>query len=79
MSELDKLRNNLFNNLQYIEKLENENKQLKNILTELEEWLKAENDCYYYGVRSGKTLLYGKFLSKVETLNKIQELKEKYK
>ncbi len=29
MSELDKLRNNVFNNLQYIEKLEQENKQLK--------------------------------------------------
>ena len=53
-------------------------KFLNYILTELEEWLK-ENNRYYYGIRSGKTLLYGKFLARVEALNKIQELKEKYK
>lgn len=60
MSELDKLRNNLFNNLQYIEKLENENKQLKELKYKffdncgdeesftLEDYLEIGNKLYDY-------------------------------
>lgn len=61
----------------YREKLKTNNK----VLTELEEWLNKEKGYYEYefGRKTGKTYLYGKELKRVETLNKIQELKEKYK
>lgn len=56
-----------------IELLEKENKQLKSILTELEEYWENQQEHYRYY----KDNRYRTFLSK--NLNKIQELKEKYK
>lgn len=53
-------------------KLEEENQQLKNILTELEEWLCGEK-IVVYNVDGKVGILRG------DILNKIQELKEKYK
>ena len=50
--------------VEQLKKLEQENKQLKSILTELEEWLKERQD-YAYEYEN--------------VLDKIQELKEKYK
>ncbi len=55
----------------YIEKLEQENKQLKSILTELEEWLEEISDYEEYDRVERDTMNM--------ILNKIQELKEKYK
>lgn len=58
----------------YANKLQQENKQLKNILTELEEWLETFDKKYLERVAlcnvSGT-------IQKVQ--DKIQELKEKYK
>lgn len=59
-----------------INNLEQENKQLKSILTELEEWLNKE----MLGGRSKDHLwLQGCYDEDKLVLNKIQELKEKYK
>lgn len=40
----------------------------------LREWITNENNKYHYGLRSGKTLLYGKFLGRVDVLDKMNEL-----
>ena len=56
----------------YKEYLENENKQLKSILTELEELWEEQQKRYRY-IKDNR---YRRFLSK--NLDKIQELKEKY-
>lgn len=64
------------NTLEYIHKLQQENKQLKSILTELEEYIKKhieewENDEDEY--------LNGVVAEDKDILQLIQELKEKYK
>lgn len=56
-----------------VNKLEQENKQLKSILTELEEYWENQQEHYRY-IKDNR---YRTFLSK--NLNKIQKLKEKYK
>lgn len=56
----------------YIKRLEQENKQLNSILTELEEWLKEEKENYKYSDH------YRSLVSNI-WLNKLNELKEKYK
>lgn len=60
------------------EQLEQENKQLKNILTELEEWTKSEYDRYY---NDKENLVFSnvEVIDFGRVLDKIQELKEKYK
>lgn len=64
-------------NPKYIEELEQENKQLKSILTELEEWLDEEyNYLDKYGFPAGVGYAMGQIR---RTKDKIQELKEKYK
>lgn len=40
----------------------------------LREWINTENCKYHYGIRSGKTLLYGEFLGRLEVLDKMNEL-----
>ena len=59
--------------VEYIEALEQENKQLKSILTELEEWLKEDiQKCINQGLEISQE-------ADELILNKIQKLKEKYK
>jgi len=74
--------------VEQLKKLEQENKQLKSILTELEEWLKEEQERYrdYLSTRPENDSEYNsKYatqcgLAQVDViLDKIQELKEKYK
>lgn len=56
--------------------LKQENKQLKNILIELEEWLKEHKNLY----EGNEFQNNAKFcMTVVQVLDKIQELKEKYK
>lgn len=61
-----------------IEQLQQENKQLNNILTELEEWTKSEYDRYY---NDKENLVFSnvEVIDFGRVLNKIQKLKEKYK
>lgn len=65
------------------EKLEQENKQLKNILTELEEWckdgIKDELFKFDYGTKIIGEPIKIHVTSYEMVLDKIQELKEKYK
>lgn len=64
--------------LEYIHKLQQENKQLKNIIKELEEWLNHKHNDYKVLYK-----MYGNPYFMVEEyekiLKQIQELKEKYK
>ena len=75
MTEKEKvieIRNRKYYSQYYVNQLQQENKQLKSILTELEEWLKEENTYSDY-----KDITYRETMGCV--LDKIQELKEKYK
>ena len=54
-----------------------ERKALQTRWNKLREWINTENCKYHYGIRSGKTLLYGKFLGRLEVLDKINELEGK--
>lgn len=49
-------------------------KQLQSNWNCLREWITNENNNYHYGLRSGKTLLYGKFLGRADVLDKMNEL-----
>ena len=81
LNELSKHKDMLDNDTRilvtYIEVLQQENKQLKSILTELEEWLKEQ--LMYFCENNEQ----GGFSTNVEDLemilDKIQKLKEKYK
>ena len=53
--------------------LQQENKQLTSILTELEEWIKNDEEKFE------TTYYMGRAVNMFDLLNKIQELKEKYK
>lgn len=61
-----------------LKELQQENKQLKSILTELEEWTKSEYDRYY---NDKENLVFSnvEVIDFGRVLDKIQELKEKYK
>lgn len=69
----------------YVNQLQQENKQLKSILTELEEWLKEEIRKYREKEQKWIKMHFMDFSEIAEkirfevTLDKIQELKEKYK
>ena len=69
----------------YVELVERENIQLDNILTELEEWLKEEIDDFKQDgydnseTRKDSLWLAGVYDQDKRILEKIQELKEKYK
>lgn len=58
--------------------LNKENENLKSILTELEEWTKSEYDRYY---NDKENLVFSnvEVIDFGRVLDKIQELKEKYK
>lgn len=51
-----------------------ENNKLQSNWNSLNEWITNENNKYHYGLRNGKTLLYGKFLGRVDVLDKMNEL-----
>ena len=57
-----------------LEKRLNKCNQLQSNWNSLREWITNENNNYHYGLRSGKTLLYGKFLGRVDVLDKMNEL-----
>lgn len=63
MSEIDKLRKNVFDNLQEIERL-------NNIIDELEKWLKEDKE---YAMNNFEC---GRCFNMFDILNKLKQLKE---